>query len=277
MKWIVTILKLMITKYTIFLFFLIFSNQAAAQSYIPAKTVSDRSLVKKFFCEETIYPESSLDAGHEGTVKIKFIVDANSAVRNIRVTESVDANIDDEMIRVFKMLLWVPATKFGEPIASENAYAIKFNIRKYEKHCKQRGYDELIYRHLPVDTTYSIYDLKEVDKGPYPVFTEPGMNLQGFWSQHMEYPEEAFKNGITGTVTLGFVVEPHGRISNITIVRSVGGGCNEETIKLVKMLSWMPAIKDDMAVRSKMQFGLTFNLNNDPSHQITPSSQTNGF
>ena len=249
----------------------------SGQVVIEATTVSEKNLVKKFFCDELIYPEASQKAGHEGTVKLKFAVNTEGAAENIRVVQSVDPRLDAEAVRVFRMLLWRPATRYGEPIVHEQEYSIKFSIRKYEKHCKTRGYNELTYPYLPVDTSYFVFNLEETDQTPFPVFTEPGMNLSSFLINNMEYPSEAYKQGITGTSSIGFVVETHGHISNITIVQGLGGGCNEEAIRLIKMLKWMPGVKDGMAIRVSLQLHLTFSLDNDPTHQLFSNDQINSM
>jgi protein TonB len=77
-------------------------------------------------------------------------------------------------------------------------------------------------------------------------------------------------------VKLGFVVEPTGRISNLTIDQTVGGGCNEEAIRLLKLLQWMPAIKDKKAVRSRASIEIKFVLPTDSQHKMFDYNQSGG-
>ncbi len=267
----------MLLKNILVILLLSSSLMVSGQGIVAASTVSDKSLVKKFFCDELMYPESSLEASHEGTVKLKFIVNTYGSTENIRVEQSVDPSLDAEAIRVFRMLMWRPATRYGELFANEQEYTTKFNIKKYEKPCKARGYRALAFPYQPVDTSYFVYNLEETDQAPYPVFSEPGMSLNTFLVKQTKDPSEAYKQGITGTSSIGFIVETHGRISNITIVQGLGGGCNEEAIRLIKMLNWMPAIKDDIAVRTSLQLHLTFSLENDPTHQLFSNDQINSM
>ena len=99
------------------------------------------------------------------------------------------------------------------------------------------------------------------------------MTLSKFIYKNIVYPNMAFKQDISGKVTLKFVVEPTGRISNIIIDKPVGGGCSQEAIRLAKLLRWMPGIKNKMAVRTNMSLDITFTLPSDTQNQINQNSQ----
>jgi hypothetical protein len=59
---------------------------------------------------------------------------------------------------------------------------------------------------------------------------------------------------------LKFVVVPSGRISNLLTEKTVGGGCTEEAIRVVKMIRWIPGIKNQAAVRSWRTLDITFDI-----------------
>lgn len=55
--------------------------------------------------------------------------------------------------------------------------------------------------------------------------------------------------GISGTVTLNFVVGKDGRITRIHIIRGIGGGCDEEAVRILeKMPPWSPGRQGGIAV-----------------------------
>ena len=55
----------------------------------------------------------------------------------------------------------------------------------------------------------------------------------------IKYPIIASQNGIEGTVVLDFIVEKTGKISNIKILKEIGGGCGNEVLKVVNdMPDW---------------------------------------
>jgi periplasmic protein TonB len=63
--------------------------------------------------------------------------------------------------------------------------------------------------------------------------------LQKYLGANIRYPSIASEMGISGRVILQFVVDKNGKISNIKMLRGIGGGCDEEAVRVVKgMPSW---------------------------------------
>jgi TonB family protein len=233
---------------------------AIAQSFTPAKPYGESKLVGEFLCSEVVYPDVALEKGQEGTVVIVFQVAADGTVSNIHVKEHVSPEIDEEAVRIFRLLQWEPAIRLGNPVTTQAEYSIKFDIKKYNRHCKQRGYERTDYPYTPVDTSLIVYNIDLLDKGPQPLFEDKSMNLGRFITQNLIYPDAAYKQNISGKVELSFVVEVHGRVSNILVDKPIAGGCTEEAIRLLKLITWMPGIKDKMAVRSRITIAITFTL-----------------
>jgi protein TonB len=102
------------------------------------------------------------------------------------------------------------------------------------------------------------------------------MPLNQYIQSNLNYPEEAFRRSISGTVSLEFVVEKNGLPSNIIVVASVGGGCDQEAIRLLQSIQWMPAIKQDSLVRSKNHLDISFNLGDNHMQNI-PNRQGTSF
>jgi len=243
------------------------------QSFTPAKPYGETMLVNDFICDEMEYPGQDMDKGIEGTVVLGFQVDARGNVSDIKVKEGVSPDIDREAVRIFSLLQWEPAIRLGNPIRSEDEYSIKFNIKKYKRQCKQRGYDRTEFPSLPLDTSLTVYNLNQLDKAPEPIFEDKTMKLGKFISQNLVYPDAAFKQNISGQVELSFVVELHGRPSNIVIESPVGGGCTEEAIRILKLIKWAPGMKGDMAVRSRIPIKIMFKLQNDGDHRVFDNNQ----
>lgn len=79
--------------------------------------------------------------------------------------------------------------------------------------------------------------------------------LQRFLSENLQYPKEAQEKGVQGTVFVTFVVEKDGSVSNVMVLRSIGAGCDEEAVRVIKaMPKWTPAKHNGEIVR--MQFNL---------------------
>ncbi len=244
----------------VLILFLFSIHQVNAQSINPPTCYGGNRLLKEFIQEEMIYPSQALQAGVEGTVEIEFIVNKDGSVSDIRVIKRVSKEIDAEAIRIFSKILWYPATEIGIPISFKHSMEIKFKISKYMKVCKFRGYDFFEWPYKPIDSSNVVYERKQTEKYPSPMFKEKNMNFATFIAQELKYPDEAFKGNVQGTVKLRFVVEPSGRISNIEVINAVGGGCTGEAIRVVKMMKWFPGIKDELAVRTFMPLDLEFDI-----------------
>lgn len=85
------------------------------------------------------------------------------------------------------------------------------------------------------------------------------------YRKHLEeniiYPQSAIDNKIEGRVTVEFFVETDGSLSDFTIVKGIGGGCDEELIRLIRQgPRWVPTKKDNQPIRDKARVRLNFQL-----------------
>ena len=82
-----------------------------------------------------------------------------------------------------------------------------------------------------------------------------------FLKDKMQYPTLAQESGIQGTVFVQFVVSKTGKISNVKILRGIGGGCDEEAVRVVKeMPNWIPGRQNGQAVPVMFQIPVKFQL-----------------
>jgi len=82
-----------------------------------------------------------------------------------------------------------------------------------------------------------------------------------FLGQNIKYPEQAKKNGVQGKVFVTFVVETDGSISNVKVLRGIGGGCDEEAVRVIKLMpKWSPGMQDGKAVRVQFNLPIRFTL-----------------
>ncbi|MDD2489296.1 MAG: TonB family protein [Bacteroidales bacterium] len=62
-----------------------------------------------------------------------------------------------------------------------------------------------------------------------------------FINNNLTYPRLAIKNNVQGKVFLTFYIEVDGSITDMKVVRGIGSGCDEESIRLVKLMpKWIP-------------------------------------
>jgi protein TonB len=94
-----------------------------------------------------------------------------------------------------------------------------------------------------------------------PQFPGGDVKLYEFLYDHLHYPEMAREAGIQGTVYVGFVVETDGSVTNIHIKRGIGGGCDEEAIKVIEMMpQWIPGKQRGIPVRVHFNLPVKFTL-----------------
>ena len=82
-----------------------------------------------------------------------------------------------------------------------------------------------------------------------------------FLVENVKYPEEARKNGISGTVYVSFVVEKDGEITNVKILRGVDELLDNEALRVVKMMpAYEPGMQRGKPVRVQFTLPIQFNL-----------------
>ncbi len=83
-----------------------------------------------------------------------------------------------------------------------------------------------------------------------------------FVSGHLKYPAKARRMQIEGKVFVHFVVDKDGSLSDIKVVRGIGGGCDDEVLRIVSMSpKWNPGKQRGRPVRVRMMLPISFRLN----------------
>lgn len=82
-----------------------------------------------------------------------------------------------------------------------------------------------------------------------------------FLAQHIKYPPEARAKKIEGTVYVTFIIEPDGLLSNINLESGIGGGCDEEALRVVYLMpNWIPGKQNGKNVRVFFRMPIRFVL-----------------
>jgi protein TonB len=83
-----------------------------------------------------------------------------------------------------------------------------------------------------------------------------------FIQKNVVYPKEASSMGIEGKVFIGFVVDQQGNLSNFTVTKGIGYGCDEAALNVVKkMPKWEAAKMNGRPVKIRISMPITFKLN----------------
>jgi TonB family protein len=92
-----------------------------------------------------------------------------------------------------------------------------------------------------------------------------------FIEDSMVYPVQALENRIEGTVYIDYTVDNIGNVSDEIIVHGIGYGCDEEALRLVRMLRYDPKKNRGVRMKTKMKTRIRFEL---PLH-LKPSPSVN--
>ena len=90
-----------------------------------------------------------------------------------------------------------------------------------------------------------------------------GMEAWGRYLQkNLRYPALAIENNVAGKVTVSFVVEKNGQLTNIKVLRGIGAGCDEEAVRVIKNAPfWKPGSQNGKPVRVAYTVPILFQLN----------------
>ena len=88
-----------------------------------------------------------------------------------------------------------------------------------------------------------------------------GMRAFGqYLQENLKYPEAAQKANQSGKVYTQFIVNVDGTISDVTILKSVGFGCDEEAMRVIKLAKWIPGKHHGQVVKSRFTVPINFQL-----------------
>jgi len=94
-----------------------------------------------------------------------------------------------------------------------------------------------------------------------PAFPGGESALNKYLYENIKYPQMAKESGIQGRVFVTFVVEKNGKVTDVKVLRGIGGGCDEEAIRVVKgMPSWSAGKQRGKPVRVQFNLPIKFTL-----------------
>ena len=97
--------------------------------------------------------------------------------------------------------------------------------------------------------------------------------MMKYVSENIKYPQAAKDKNIAGRVFVSFVVEKDGSVNEVKVMRGIGGGCDEEAVRVIKgMPKWKPGMQKGKPVRVSYMMPLNFKLSDDQPEK--PAQQT---
>ncbi len=144
----------------------------------------------------------------------------------------------------------------------------------------------------PADTT--IYNIAETPSYPlmkncqlaaHPGWTTDSIRrcaesqLLLLLARNIRYPEAARQNNTEGTVAVSFVVEPDGRTSQYKLLKDIGDGCGEESLRVLKALEeagmrWQPGLVKGKPARTRQSLPIRFRLQEALPYYLSEQGDT---
>lgn len=85
--------------------------------------------------------------------------------------------------------------------------------------------------------------------------------MLGYLAKNIRYPSEARETSISGTVYISFIVHKDGSIGEIELLRGIGGGCEEEAIRVIRnMPRWRPGKQNGNTVNVQYKLPVNFKI-----------------
>jgi len=219
----------------------------------------------KYLMENLRYPTNAQQKGIEGTVIVAFVVNTDGTTTDIEILRSVGGGCDEEVIRIVQgSPKWTPGMQRGTPVRTRMRLPLRFMLGGTDP---SKDSTEVSLNAVPLPPTDGQDSSQEGVALFFDVVDTPPSPVGGFeaWSRHLSenliYPTSARMKGIQGTVLVSFIVNTDGTIEGIELVQGIGGGCDEEAIRIINSSpSWTPGMIKGKAVRTRMKIPIGFRL-----------------
>ena len=242
-------------------------------------TQEDFSKLFKHLTRNMRYPASARQEKITGYEVVYFKI-RNRKITDIKIAKGLQNDINNEVLRTFDL--------FKETIEAEDndyAMAIAFHLTGIENNSltlpstgknyfigsisvSAMGISQIKETKGFAFSQEAIKDFASVDVLPeFP----GGMKGWGDYLQSsLKYPDELRKNKITGRVILSFIVLKNGSITDVKVLRGIGGGADEEAVRVVKESpKWKPGILKGEPVNVAYTMPIFFQLASNAPEEKT--------
>ena len=203
----------------------------------------------KYLSENIQYPDNARENNIEGRVIIRFVVNEDGHISDCAIVKSVSGDCDTEALRVIKnMPAWKPGRQNGKEVKVYYNQPISFKLEDPEPVKDTTKKNTVVKRPIlyqqgdmapditPTPPPAMIYSY--VEQPPNPTF-----DVNKYLRDHTKYPNEAKEKNVEGRVVIKFVVNEDGSISDVSVVRGIGAGCDEEAKRVVAAMPYWNAAR----------------------------------
>ena len=222
---------------------------------MPQYTGGEEAMMK-YVAENIKYPQAAKDKNIGGRVFVSFVIEKDGSVNEVKVMRGIGGGCDEEAVRVIKgMPKWKPGMQKGKPVRVNYMMPINFKLSddQPEKPAQQTDANK---PNMKPDKN-GVYQICE----QMPEFPGGVEALMDFVAKNVVYPQEAMDKEISGRVYVSFVIEKDGSVNEVKVMKGIGGGCDDEAVRVIKaMPKWKPGKQDGKPVRVSYMMPITFKL-----------------
>lgn len=217
------------------------------------KFIGGQDAMMKYIAATVKYPDSARDKGIQGKVFVNFVVNEDGKISNVKILRGIGGGCDEEAKRVVEgMPVWEPGKQNGKNVAVYFNLPIQFRI--VEDTLQKR---EIKSSSKPIhDSIYS----KVTDRAK---FSGGDDARKDYLNYNIKYPKIAIASNVQGKVTVRFIVNADGKLSDVTVMKGIGSGCDQEAKRVIEaMPDWIPAQRKGINVSSYYELTINFVLPN---------------
>ena len=222
---------------------------------MPQYTGGEEAMMK-YVAENIKYPQAAKDKNIGGRVFVSFVIEKDGSVNEVKVMRGIGGGCDEEAVRVIKgMPKWKPGIQKGKPVRVSYMMPLNFKLSddQPEKPAQQTDANK---PNMKPDKN-GVYQICE----QMPEFPGGVEALMDFVAKNVVYPQEAMDKEISGRVYVSFVIEKDGSVNEVKVMKGIGGGCDDEAVRVIKgMPKWKPGKQDGKPVRVSYMMPITFKL-----------------
>ena len=215
-----------------------------------------RNACQKFITDNIKYPVEAKANKVQGTVYVKFVVNQDGTICDLKVLRGVAPSLDQEAIRIINsMPTWKPGMQRGIAVRVKYVMPILFDLSGKGKQlgAVSPGFDPAKAK----PDANGVYEVVE----QMPAYPGGMDKMLEFLSKNIKYPAEAQKEKIEGRVIVQFIVDAEGNIKNPKILRGINPLMDAEAIRVtLAMPKWIPGKQNGKAVATKYTYPVVFKL-----------------
>ncbi len=105
-----------------------------------------------------------------------------------------------------------------------------------------------------------------------PTFPGGKEAYQKFVKDNIVYPEQAIANNVEGLVFVRYTVNNIGEIVDVEVTKGIGHGCDDEAIRVIKLMQYEPARNRGVKMKAEMKTRIHFQLPKPAENNIKPEN-----